>query len=309
MISYLFRIESEMKNTLIKIAILASCSWLLIASGAGSGGGNPTDGTYAVYDDLSSSADKSSQLHGIGEQANHTTEAVKLAVISGTLNHKSGALAIDTEGHKFNDADGPNANKAFKDGTSKLSFNATVIGDYKFVTTYQQSYKQGDVAYDVAGIVGIKSKASEISNRVVNRNYGGRMSAILVTSKIGLDIKDANAALIANFETGNIDLSFTDFNALNLENGQPSAVPFDLISVKNMKISGATFSGGELAITKSTVKVQTVGLNQKSDIQGAFFGGMSNAGSLNKQGAPLEAGGQILVQGDDGTLSGTFLAK
>lgn len=297
-----------MKKTITKLTILASCSWFIVASGLISGGDGP-GGQYAVYDDLSSTADKTSQLHGIAELANQSNSSVKLTVVSATLNHKSGALTINTDGNAFNAPNGPDANYAYADGNSKLSFNATVTGDYKYVATYQQSFNQGNIHFDVSGILGIKSKASEISNEVIDRQYSGRVSAVLVTSKHGLDLKDGKALLAANFKTGSLDVSLTDFSATDLETGQPAATPFTDIKIANMKINGATFSGGELKISNGVVPVQLVGANEMSVAEGAFFGGMSNAGSLNKQGAPLEAGGQFLVQGDNGSLSGTFLAK
>lgn len=317
-----------MKNVIFKLAILSTCSWLVVASGATTGGGGGSTGgggsggggtvivggatgggNNETYELLSSTANKTSYLTGVAELSNNNNAGLKLATIIGELKHKSGALSLNNGDYTLNDTDGPNSGGSLTDGNSSLTFKNNFKGEYKYTKTYQQTFKSGANIVNVSGILGISTGEADIK-RSQNAIFKGEVEAVLTTSTKGLDLYSDKLVLNADFSTSKVDISIDNFKAKDQITGQDVDAPLYRLGITDMKISGNGFSGGTLKTFKApasshggTVPNKLVGTNESISVAGKFFGWLDNSTQ------PQEVGGQFLIQGDDGSLSGTFIGK
>lgn len=286
-----------MKNLYIKLGILTSCACMIIASGDAPGGtGN------AAYELFNSTAAKASTLNGSAIQTNAKTGELKLLTVSGTLQHDSGSSQIENGENTIADTNGPDANGILSDGSSTLKYSGNFKGDYKYVATYRQNYKVGDLAHDTTGIVGIATLANDMPKSTTS-TYNGEAEAIVITSVGGFDLNEGSSKVVANFSTNKVTVTLNDFTAINQNTGKASSAPIDEIKISNMSLSGSGFSGGTFSTTKAGAAVNITGANNSNAARGSFFG--INAGNT----APAEVGGHVLMQGDGGVVMGTFIAK
>lgn len=284
-----------MQKLYSKISILASCALLIVASG-----GEPnSEGLYELY---SSTAAKTSVLSGSTQQANNASGALKLLSVSGSLVHNSGKLNVDDGNYSLTDDNGPDSKKIFTDGGSTLTYNGGFSGSYKYALTYQQAYELNGVTYDANGIIGIATKSADMPTSS-SVTYNGEATAVVVTASSGHDLKSGTSQVVANFGTGKASITLNGFTSFNQVTGLAQTAPIDEIKITDISINGNGFSGGTFVTSKSGTTVDITGANSSKTSQSQFYG-LNSAGT-----APAETGGHVLMQGDDGIISGSYLAK
>lgn len=285
-----------MKNIYVKLGVLSSCAILLVASGGAAGGGG---GSYELF---SSSANKTSILVGSAQQANNKTGGLALVAISGTVKHDTGATTVKDPTHTMTDADGPDSKKILSDANGTLTYSSNFVGPYIYAAGYKQSYKEADVSYDVNGIIGIATQTGDMPTSGTT-TFNGEAEVLLVTATSGFDLKSGKSKIEANFGTGKLTATLNGFTSIDQTTGLPGAAPIDEVKISDMSISGNGYSGGTFATTKAGTAVDVVGANAVKSAQGSFYGQNSAANG------PAEVGGHVLMKGDGGIVSGSYLAK
>ena len=280
---------------------------LLTGCGGSSSGVKPTSGdntnTTPSYEKMNSTANVTSTLSGSGIRSNGTTGAIGVVNTNGTLKHDAGATTINDNTYALTDNDGFNGNNVMTDGSSTLTSDGTqgFSGTYEYVRAYNQTYTSGGVTYDTTGIYGIATKTSDMPTSG-SATYTGAATAIVVTATQGFDLSSGTSNVNADFGAGTVDVTLNGFTATDQATGNAATAPIDTISVSDMTISGNGFSGGTATTSNGGTTTSITGANTSSSAQGHFFG----YDSANSR--PDEVGGNVLIQGDDGRVIGTFIA-
>lgn len=294
----LFKIGKKMKNIFIKLALLSSSAAILIASGSAPGG----SGSNAAYELFNSTADKTSSFAGVAQQNNDNNGVIRLVKPAGSLQHKSGNIVIDDGDYSLKDSDGADDNNIVTDGKATLVYKGNFSDSYKYATTFQEAYTKNKIKYDVVGIIGIATKGTDMP-KTKTATYKGEAEALVITKTSGFDLSKGKSTLTANFATSKISATLNGFTAVNQSTGKAGSAPIDEIKITDMSITNNQFKGGTVTTRKAGAAVNVVGGNASDDSQGNFYG-------LNAAGdAPAEVGGRVLIQGDDGIVSGLYLAK
>lgn len=281
-----------MKNVIFKISIMGASIMSLVASGIGGGGSG-----YATF---ASTADKTSPLAGFNIQSNRLTAEFKTLAVAGELTHNTGSTTITDASFSLVDADGP-INGVLSAAYTSLTYNDIFTGDYEYVNSYAQSYIKTAIVYDVTGIVGIVTHKDDMpTSKTIT--YTGEAEALLQTAFTSIDLKSGTSTINANFGTGKIDVTLNGFNATKQSNGETTTAPVDTIKATGLTLTGNSFTGGTIATSLNGSDVDFVGANATNTIFGNFYG------YDNSLSAPDEAGGVVLMQGDEGKILGTFIA-
>lgn len=295
----------NIKNLLTFIFIMPAIFVMGLLTGCGGGGGGtqPQSNTAPSYETMSSTADATSTLAGSGIRSNGTSGAIDLTSTSGTLKHDTGATTIDDGTYSLTDSDGFNGSNVMSDGSSTLTSDGTqgFSGTYEYVRAYNQTYTSGGVTYDTTGIYGIVTNASDMPTSG-SATYTGEATGVVITATQGFDLSNGTSTVNANFGAGTVDVTLNGFTSTDQSTGNPSAAPIDTISVTGMAISGNGFSGGTASTSNSGTTTSVTGANTTNSAQGHFFG----YDAANSQ--PDEVGGNVVIQGDDGRVIGTFIA-
>lgn len=287
-----------MKKILNKLSLLSCISIVVVGGCQTTGGGSPS----TSYEAFNSTAQKTSTLSGVVQQSNGTTGAKKLLSVSGSLTHNTDGTTVDDGSYKLVDSDGADSKMVISDGTSTLQYKGNFTGDYKYARTFQQSYAVDGVSYDTTGIIGIATRAENMPKSSV-ATYTGEAEAVVIIENAGFDLKSGTSSVSADFGTGKVSVTLNGFTGADLQQNQNGTIPIDEIKITDMTISGNGFSGGTVTTLKSGNVVDVIGSNVSQTSQGSFF-------ALNEDGAaPAEVGGLVLMQGDTGLISGTYLAK
>lgn len=283
-----------MQNIYKKLGLLASCAIVIIASGEATG-----PGTYELY---SSTAEATSVLSGSALQASNSTGNLVILPVAGSLTHNTGNLTVDDGDYSLTDPDGPDAQNILTDGSSNLTYNDNFSGTYSSVISYQQNYQVSGTGYDVTGLIGIATKNADIPDSG-STTYTGEATAVVVTNSSGFDLESGTSEVAANFGTGTANVTLNGFTSYSQATGLVAPAPIDEIKITNMTINGNGFTNGTATTLNSGSVVDIIGLNNNQTSIGNFFG-------LNEAGTgPAEVGGHVLMQGDSGIVTGTYLAK
>ncbi|MEL6748914.1 MAG: transferrin-binding protein-like solute binding protein [Pseudomonadota bacterium] len=299
----------DIKNLLTSIFILPALfiAGLLTGCGGGGSGVKPSTGggtvTSPSYENMSSTADATSTLAGSGIRSNGTSGAIDLVNTSGSLKHDTGATTLNDGTYTLTDSDGFNASNVMSDGSSTLTSDGTqgFSGTYEYVRAYNQTYISGGVTYDTTGIYGIATNASDMPTSG-SATYTGEATGVVVTATQGFGLSSGTSTVNADFGAGTVNVTLNGFTATDQATGNAATAPIDTISVNGMTISGNGFSGGTATTSNGGTTTSVTGANTTSNPQGHFFG----YDSANSR--PDEVGGNVLIQGDDGRVIGTFIA-
>lgn len=274
-----------MKTIIVKATVLGGCVMTLVASGGGTTTNPPPIVTTPSYETLSSTAAKTSTLAGTAIQTNNISNAVTRVDISGSLTHNTGAMSV-------------NGGTLTPNGTQGFT------GTYDYVTVYEQNYRSDGINYTYQGIVGVVTSAGDVPGIKSGKSatYTGEATGQIVTRTTGFDLNSGTSTVIADFNSGTVDVTMTDFTAVYQGTGNAPPVPIDTIRATGMTITGNAFSGGTLATTNAGSTVNLTGTNTTNSAGGNFFGYDAAIS------APDETGGIILLQGDSGIVMGAFIA-
>jgi hypothetical protein len=286
--------------TVIKTSASAIALSLLLACG----GGNTTPTTTASsYETLSSTATANSTLGGVAIQTNNGTKALSALQVSGSLQHNTGATTINDGTYSLTDPNGFDSNQVLTDGSSTLTSDGTqgFSGTYDYATAYTQTYTSGGQTYNVTGIGGIVTTASEIPT-AGSATYLGEAIGTIVTATQGIDLNNGTSTVGVDFGTGKVDVIMNGFSAVDQATGNATTAPIDTIQMTGMDISGNGFSGGTITTTNGGAAEDLTGANTTATGLGSFFG-YNGTDSI-----PDEVGGGTVIQGDDGVIVGGFIA-
>ncbi len=258
----------------------------LALSACGGGGGNNAandSGNQANESSLSAFSDPASN-----KVSDLTAHAVRTATDTGETSQ------ITQSGH-FN-----HANQSATIAAAAVTLSD--IDGYEYVRIYTQSAAQSGNGFEVnRGILGITANANDVPTSGMAQ-YVGAADAVLVQLTPGAgsyDLTQGTATITADFAAASVAVSLTDFTVTELtETG--AIVPIDSINIDAMTISETGFSGGVLRLENAGSEIDILGANGSLKASGSFYGEATGP-------APDEMGGAFLGQGDDGTLSGTFV--
>ena len=298
-----------MKYFVVRGIVAAGCVMTIMASG---GSGNmtlnpppvttPTPTPTPTYETLTSTASSTSPLAGSAIRSNGTTGTLDVTTTSGTLTHNTGATTVSDGTYSLTDADGISGG-VLTDGSSTLTSNGSqgFTGTYEYVRAYNQTYISGGVTYDSNGVNGIVTSSTDVPT-TGSATYTGEARGVVVTGVQGFDLNNGTSTVNADFGSGTVNATMTGFSATNQATGAAATAPIDTISATGMTISGNGFSGGTITTSNGGVVTSVTGTNTTTAGQGHFFGyDGTNA-------RPDEVGGNILIQGDNGRVLGTFIA-
>jgi len=133
--------------------------------------------------------------------------------------------------------------------------------------------------------------------------YTGAVLAEIDGGPNGIRLNDGTSTVTVDFSGKTVDVTMTGFTAKDYITGAAITSPIDTIEISDMVISGNTFSGGTLTTTNGGDIVDIVGDNSVLGAGGNFFG------YDNTTSRPAEVGGAFSQKGDDGYVTGAFIAK
>lgn len=135
-----------------------------------------------------------------------------------------------------------------------------------------------------------------------SNEFAGRVAGSAVTTAQGVDIVDGSSKIDVNFRTtGTVNVTLNNFKFQDQSTGVIGSGPFDKIVITGMTLQNAGFADGAVQVSKSGADVDLTGANTKTASDVGFFGHDTDTGQ------PDAAGGILLLQGDDGFLTTTYL--
>lgn len=280
-------------------------------NGSGSGGENgggettkfpPASGTEYVT--LDQTNDLESKLSGVAILINTSTQTSQSVDLTGTFANKTGALVLENGTYEFRADTSGAASDTYVDGakTGTLTvLNADSIRTDGSAHMVDMFYVQDGVSYNALGIVGVSTAAADIPS-TGTASFTGRVAGSAVTTAQGVDIVDGSSKIDVNFgTTGTVNVTLDSFTFQDQSTGVIGSGPFDKIVITGMTLQNAGFADGAVQVSKSGADVDLTGANTTTASDGGFFGYDIDTGQ------PDAAGGILLLQGDDGYLTTTYL--
>ena len=262
----------------------------------------PASGTEYVM--LDQTNDLESKLSGVAILINTSTKATQSVDLTGTFANKTGALVLENGTYEFRADTSGAASDTYVDGakTGTLTvLNADSIRTDGSAHMVDMFYVQDGVSYNALGIVGVSTAAADIPS-TGTASFTGRVAGSAVTTAQGVDIVDGSSKIDVNFgTTGTVNVTLDSFTFQDQSTGVIGSGPFDKIVITGMTLQNAGFADGAILISKSGSTVNLTGTNTTAASVGEFFGYDLDTGH------PEAAGGILLLQGDDGYLTTTYL--
>ena len=288
-----------MKNSMMIKLVCATSLGALTACG---GGGGPT---VVEVETLSSTAEATSTLGGAALQSNGTTGVLAIVSSEGTLRHDTGATTLDDGTYVLTDSNGLNGDDQLTDGTSVLSTSTSgFTGSYDFTRAYEQTYAVDGVSYDSTGVGGVVLPAGDMPTSG-DATFTGEAVGTVNVAADGFDLSGGTSTVTAAFTSdgGTVDVVLNGFTSASQSGDETTTNPIDTISALGMTIDGNGFSGGTLTTSLAGEDVDVLGTGATSAAAGNFFGYDEDTEQ------PPEVGGVVLMQGDDGLVTGAFIAN
>ncbi len=251
------------------------------------------------YSPLISQDQGTRQITGTSFSAHSTAPFLRTNAVTGTIEQEGRAFTFSDNVFAFSDADGPNAQNEFSDGTLEM---LTDPATYKFVTRYSIV----DRTRASVGVFGIGTQSADMPQAGTATFHGfGEITEVYPPRVPGTQstVVDhvASSKLDVNFATGKVNAELK-VQALAVQIGSE----VDRISARGMQLNGATFSGTTVKMFNNSTRVFPTGTNPDNEATGQFFGAKrDSSGQLT----PAEAGGVILSSSRDGFIFGSFVAK
>jgi len=247
------------------------------------------------YQSFDSMVAASNTISGSAIQSGSSLQTVAL---SGNYQHDTGNATVTTGGYTLTDANGFDAGGTLTDGSAVL---ATDAATYAFARRFSQTYTSGDTAFDASGVIGLATTASDLPNSDT-ATYTGDAQLTVATNGSGFEMDDGTSTVTANFGTNRVSVVLDSFTTTILQGSTATSAPFDRLAVSNMQISGNRFHSGTIAFQRNGSDIDVLGANATRDIEGRFFGITADASQ------PDEVGGVVLLTGNDGLVTGAFIA-
>ena len=248
--------------------------------------------TYRTFDNTTDVA--TSQLKG--KAFGSTDIAVPASSIgdaTGTLQHDTGAMTLQSFAGTVSDADGTDANGALEDANAAQSGARGTLGDSAYSGTYDfvQPFSQvvGNPIF-VAGAVGFIGMATDTADMPMAGTATFTGEAVGRTSITGEWAGEA-ATVAANFGTGLVDVS----------TGRTAGGITENISLSGMTIAGKEMSGGTLTVTHNGTAVDATSIDVNTG--GTFYGYDTATGGPDEVGvlfsnAGVDTRGSIRILAD-----------
>lgn len=261
-------------------------------------GGGGTEGP--IVEALDSAAELESDIIGIAIRGNSS-----LVATSGTLNHDNGQATIRSGDAVISGENGLNGRGDLQGQNEFLSVDVqdNIPGEYNYVTLFRQS----DATDSYLGVAGIATPAAliaEISSTNATATYRGSAIASVAIDENLFEFTDGQSTVNVDFGSGSVNAHLDDFSIRNQTPNSNAQAPFDRIELNGMTIDGNSFSGGNLQISNDgNPYVLPSDFEQGFDSAGNFYG------VVDGNGHPVEVGGGFVAQGDEGHITGLFLAQ
>lgn len=269
----------------------ASFGLFALALLSGCGGSAATN-----YQSFDSTVDATNAIGGHVLQSSNTVP-LNIRSQSGTYAHASGATTVSDGTYSLSDPNGLDGSGVLTDGASI----AQLSGNLDFVRSISQTYTTGGISYDVQGVIGLQTTASDMPSSD-SATYNGSASAIVTTNTVGFDLNNGSSVVTANFANGRVNVTLDTFETTSQTTGLTATGPFDEIRITDMAISGNTFNLGDVTLLRDGSEVDVLGSGRQTETSGGFFG-------ITPDGVqPDEVGGVFLLEGNDAEVVGIFTA-
>jgi len=257
-----------------------------------------------AYLQFSQTDAETSDLGGVAIHTNTSTRDTTQVDVTGSFNHTTAALVLTNGTYEFRAMGGEISGGEYVDdaktGITTLLNTDTVRAD-GFAHLIDMTFVQDGVSYSTLGIIGMPTLAANMPTQG-SVNFTGRVLGTALTTAQGVDIIDGSSLIAVEFGTsGTVDVTLDNFKFQDQATGTVASGPFDKIVVTDMTLSDSEFSQGIVTVTQSGANVDLTGANSTTASNGMLFGYDDDTGN------PAQAGGALLLQGDDGFLAATYL--
>lgn len=252
------------------------------------------------YETLASNAAQSSTVGIVGLESNNSTSAIVVTQATGTLDHATGHLTVTSANFTFaSDANGfqnpgtttdGNGNSVTVGGASGFS------GSYDYVVPFNANYTVSGTSYDLAGMVGGATDASDLASSGT-ASYNGEAVAGVIDGNGATTLSDGTSLVTVDFTTQTVNVVLNGFSTSYNGTGTPSGLTE--IQITGMTISGNSFSGGNVTYIGDP---NPTGAGSSFNAAGQFYGYDASIS------APDEVAGVLLQTGADGTVTASFIA-
>ena len=265
---------------------------------AGSGGTPVTNVPFAGQ--LVETSTGEGALGGISLLRNGSSGKFDMPTLSGLMVFDTGAVTLSNSQVTLVDKDGFSAAGILSDGSISIATIST-NGTYDYAILIDQSYSINGVTYDATGILGLISDPAQMPTSLKTR-YSGEAQAFIVQGSQGFDLTNGKSTLDVDFGTKRVNVSMSDFTATDMFSQKVTTAPIDTITGTDLVINGYGFSGGTYQTLSNGRVTDVTGQNTVTTGKGVFFG---QDETLN---APDEIGGMVFIKGNDGIVSGWYIA-
>lgn len=288
--------------------------WLKIAFGLSVAGGlSACSSVPPNYETVTSNAAVTSTLAGSAIVTNSVSDASSAGVahITGSYNHRTGALRLESGTYVFVDGNGPGSGGCIADGGGATCITDFAISGVPHMFDYVDIYRITSSGEAQAGVMGIVTKAADMPSggtatytapgtaMFQTANLSGTPSA--AETYLSWGVSTVNADFAAG--TATVDMSsFTDISDGNGASYAAGAAPADEVRGTGLVISGAHLSGGTWQTLKGGVPVNLLGTGAVATSDGNFFGYDPTLS------APDEVGGVVLIKGATQFGFGLYIA-
>ena len=256
---------------------------------------------YVTFDQT---GDLVSNLAGVAiliDTSNKTSQSVDL---TGAFGNKDGQLVLNNGTYEFiaNTAgvSGDTYVNAAKTGTLTV-LSADKIRTAEYAQMVDVFYVKDGTSYNTMGIMGVPTVAADMPS-TGTVSFTGDIRGAAVTPAQGVDILDGTSKIDVNFGTdGSVNVTLDNFKFQDQSTGAGGSGPFDKILITEMTLDDYGFANGTVQVLKSGSNVDLTGENTTTASDGGFFGYDTETGN------PDAAGGILLLQGDNGFLTTTYL--
>ncbi len=220
--------------------------------------------------------------------------AASIGNVTGTLQHDTGAITLQSPGGSLSDADGVDANgdlvgDANVPGsqTNATLGNVAYTGSYDFVRPFTASFTGPTFGMGAVGFIGMATDTSEMPANGTATFAGEAVGSTRITGEWASE----PATVTANFGTGLVDVS----------TGRTEGGITENIALNGMTLAGNEMSGGTLTVTHNGTAVDATSFGLQTG--GTFYGYDTATGGPDEVGvlfsnAGVDTGGTIRILAD-----------
>lgn len=290
----------------VKSGVLLACAMTIMASGGGGGSSSGVSGdvpatlqapNYVKYAEVASN---DSVLGGtsLRNPANVADATPDIATLSGTITHATGAIELSDGTYLFIDTDGPDPQTmSYSDAENAMITKLSLLDTsaYDYLIAGRQSYTDESKSFYNVVITGVATHSADMP-KSGQATYVGGATASGFNASSAYELTDGTSNIVAVFATnGGVTATLNGFAT------STNMAPIDTIILKNMTITGNSYSGSSIVTELGGQPVDVTG-GGTSTVKGTFFG-------YTASGQPAETGGVFISTGSSGQLTGAFLGQ